>query len=374
MFFHFSINTYYDESDVSCIETMQRGYKSEDRTDSSDKDRDVDSGDLSAWEYLTTNFDDVGFLQEHDCTNPQFRENNVFARKFDVTNTPHQAIPSSYERIEFSYHDTNRHLRDDNVQEDRATHFSIGKLSQSVSCPTSSSVSCIGSQLSLMLSRFLVPLPGPNLLEGFHSKLLPTPNFASIANTNSSTNNRNRTDFQQPRDVHQHPMNLPGFNLNEHLLNRSCNIVELSSNRLGLLNPYERSCNMVELSSNPLGSLNQCEPSNEKLVVSLSQSDVHQSMDYAPPLPPHELLKPLTAYHYFYRVERDNIVQGMTSNHSYIPDPVLDFSGKKLRELLDRRWCMDPIKKRRAHRKTLGKLGFEKYVSSLCATRNMTKL
>jgi hypothetical protein len=90
------------------------------------------------------------------------------------------------------------------------------------------------------------------------------------------------------------------------------------------------------------------------------RKDIHQAMAYAPPLPPHKLLKPLTAYHYFYRVERENIVQGMSANGDQIPDSVHDYSETKLRMLLDRRWYIDPIKKKRAHRKTLGKLGFEK--------------
>jgi hypothetical protein len=328
---------------------MQRGYKSDDRTDASNNDRDVDSGDLSAWEYLTTNFDDVGFLQEHNYTHPQVGANTHSATTFDVTlqqmlSFP-QAVPLSNERIDFSCQDMNHHLRDEIVQDGRATNFSIGNLSHCILSILSHFVICIIiiiiSQLSCMLSRFLVPLPGPNIFES--AKLLHT-NLGSLSNTD----NRNRDDFQQPRldhnvliqDIRQYPMSLPGFNLTKHSLNRSCNMVELSSNQLGLLN--------------------QSAKSNEKLVVSSSQSDSHQSMGYAPPLPPHELLKPLTAYHYFYRVERDNIVQGMTSNDSYISDPVHDFSEKKLRELLERRWYMDPIRKRRAHRKTLGKLGFEK--------------
>ena len=163
-----------------------------------------------------------------------------------------------------------------------------------------------------------------------------------------TSDDRNTSGFRQPnndrneffKDIHLHHMN--GQRL-----------------RLADLN-VQKSCNMVELSSNPLGIMNQFTSSNEAWMMSSIHNDVHPLIDYAPPLPPHALLKPLTPYHYFYRVERDNIVQGMASNDDRIPGPVHDFSEKKLRELLDRRWYIDPIKKKRAHRKTLGKLGFEK--------------
>jgi hypothetical protein len=80
------------------------------------------------------------------------------------------------------------------------------------------------------------------------------------------------------------------------------------------------------------------------------------------PLPQHKLLKPLTAYNYFYRDERDNIVDGITTELDPFPNPVSDFSQSKLETLLHQRWYMDPIKKKRAHRKKHGKLGFEEYV------------
>jgi hypothetical protein len=82
------------------------------------------------------------------------------------------------------------------------------------------------------------------------------------------------------------------------------------------------------------------------------------------PLPQHKLLKPLTAYNYFYRDERDNIVDGITTELDPFPNPVSDFSQSKLEALLHQRWYMDPIKKKRAHRKKHGKLGFEEYVKA----------
>jgi hypothetical protein len=81
--------------------------------------------------------------------------------------------------------------------------------------------------------------------------------------------------------------------------------------------------------------------------------------DYSPPLPRHDLLKPLTAYNFFYRDERDNIIGGMQADGDPIPPALCDYSETKLRELLNQRWYIDPGKKKRSHRKTHGKLPFE---------------
>jgi hypothetical protein len=50
------------------------------------------------------------------------------------------------------------------------------------------------------------------------------------------------------------------------------------------------------------------------------------------------MLKPLTAYNYFYRMERDNIVHGMQRAGDPIPPPNLDFSLAKQQALLYQRW------------------------------------
>jgi len=72
------------------------------------------------------------------------------------------------------------------------------------------------------------------------------------------------------------------------------------------------------------------------------------------------LLKPLTAYNYYYRDERDNIVLGNSSDSSHdLPPPVHDFSERKRQKLLEDRWVRDPTKGKRKHRKTShGKLEF----------------
>lgn len=52
---------------------------------------------------------------------------------------------------------------------------------------------------------------------------------------------------------------------------------------------------------------------------------------------PHMMCKPLSAYNYFFRVERDNIVLGMKEN-DILPPPNCDFSPQKRRLLLHQRW------------------------------------
>ena len=75
------------------------------------------------------------------------------------------------------------------------------------------------------------------------------------------------------------------------------------------------------------------------------------------------LLKPLTAYNYYYRDERDNIVLGNSGSgdkdNDPLPPPVHDFSEGKRQKLLEDRWVRDPTKGKRKHRKTShGKLEF----------------
>jgi hypothetical protein len=55
---------------------------------------------------------------------------------------------------------------------------------------------------------------------------------------------------------------------------------------------------------------------------------------------PHEQapLKPLTPYNYFFRSERDNIVNGMQHASDPIPEPDVDFSEAKRNALLHQRW------------------------------------
>jgi hypothetical protein len=101
-------------------------------------------------------------------------------------------------------------------------------------------------------------------------------------------------------------------------------------------------------------------PSSGQSTSPSAMSDDIYAAQY--PLPQHKLLKPLTAYNYFYRDERDNIVDGITTALDPFPNPVSDFSQSRLEALLHQRWYIDPIKKKRAHRKKHGKLGFEEYV------------
>jgi hypothetical protein len=97
---------------------------------------------------------------------------------------------------------------------------------------------------------------------------------------------------------------------------------------------------------------------------------------------------PLSAYNYFYRDESENIVQGMSSPHDPLPSPISDFTPERQEKLLHQHWygyrstnwqglqpnesthcCpivarlfryVDPFKKRRPHRKTHGRIDFEK--------------
>lgn len=94
------------------------------------------------------------------------------------------------------------------------------------------------------------------------------------------------------------------------------------------------------------------------LLGPLERTEKHTPNDLSFPLPPHPLLKPLSAYNYFYRVERDNIVDRSTEPGSILPKPMLVFDQNQLESLLYQHWYNDPMKKKRAHRRSHGILGF----------------
>jgi hypothetical protein len=71
------------------------------------------------------------------------------------------------------------------------------------------------------------------------------------------------------------------------------------------------------------------------------------------------LLKPLTPYNYYYRDERDNIVLQISGENDPLPPPVSDFSIEKMESLLKQHWYVDPVRAKRIHRKTHGKMSFQ---------------
>jgi hypothetical protein len=71
---------------------------------------------------------------------------------------------------------------------------------------------------------------------------------------------------------------------------------------------------------------------------------------------PPKLLKPLNAYNYFFRAERDNLVY--ESVDGVFPPVVSDRSNAKMWDLLHQRWWVDPIKAKRKHRKQEGTVPF----------------
>jgi hypothetical protein len=71
------------------------------------------------------------------------------------------------------------------------------------------------------------------------------------------------------------------------------------------------------------------------------------------------LLKPFTPYNYFYRDERENIVNNFTKEDDPLPSPLSDFTITKMHALLYEHWYIDPVKRKRSHRKSHGKVSFE---------------
>jgi hypothetical protein len=83
-------------------------------------------------------------------------------------------------------------------------------------------------------------------------------------------------------------------------------------------------------------------------------------------MPPHQqqndiklLLKPLSPYNYYYRDERDNIVNHLINEHDALPPAVSDATQARLESLLYQHWFLDPLKEKRIHRKSHGMITFE---------------
>ena len=84
------------------------------------------------------------------------------------------------------------------------------------------------------------------------------------------------------------------------------------------------------------------------------------------------ILKPLTPYNFYYRDERNNIIQYRSSQYTLqpnddptlvvLPNPIHDFSEERLQQLLYERWYIDPYKEKRKHRKTQSTMDFREYV------------
>lgn len=91
--------------------------------------------------------------------------------------------------------------------------------------------------------------------------------------------------------------------------------------------------------------------------------DFLESQPELPPCHQHKneklLLRPLTPYNYYYREERDNIIFHISDEYDPLPLPVSNFAERRMKDLLYQRWYVDPMKKKRPHRKTHGKMGFQ---------------
>jgi hypothetical protein len=71
------------------------------------------------------------------------------------------------------------------------------------------------------------------------------------------------------------------------------------------------------------------------------------------------LLKPLSPYNYYFRDESDSIVRHLMHNNDSLPPPVSDLTEERMQSLLLQHWYTDPVKKRRRHRKTHGRISFK---------------
>jgi hypothetical protein len=80
--------------------------------------------------------------------------------------------------------------------------------------------------------------------------------------------------------------------------------------------------------------------------ITIPQNPLHQATDISIRC---EVLKPLNAYNYFFRDEQANLTRGAT--RGILPPPVDDWSECKKQKLLHERWCIDPSKPKRKHRK-----------------------
>jgi hypothetical protein len=82
----------------------------------------------------------------------------------------------------------------------------------------------------------------------------------------------------------------------------------------------------------------QCDTKISVVSADSSFSETEEPVSALAPLKVTKMCIPLTAYNYFYRNERDNIVRNMKRPGDPLPDPDHDFSQSKQEELLYQRW------------------------------------
>jgi hypothetical protein len=68
-----------------------------------------------------------------------------------------------------------------------------------------------------------------------------------------------------------------------------------------------------------------------------------------------KLHKPLIAYNYFFRDEKENLINGVYGADGSLPPPSEDWSETRRWNLLHEHWFSDPYKERRKHRKRQGR-------------------
>jgi hypothetical protein len=266
-------------------------------------DEVAEDDNLNRWEYLTQNFD------RDDC--------------FSDAKKPLDALPilppSNDDRTEFSNFDA----RTFNV---------LDAMNRNVTTIEADAAVINASSLSAYMSLQQISFPLPTMWsQNSDGTMVPTSATTNLLST------------LQPRPMMDHPV----MNCSEdRAVTTSVDMDEPT-----ILEPDPMPVDFLEGFQNKLATASdslqfaakelefrRIMQSDPKMSVVSADSDSVETISLLPPLKVTKMCIPLTAYNYFYRNERDNIVRNMKRPGDPLPDPDHDFSQSKQEELLYQRW------------------------------------
>jgi hypothetical protein len=228
--------------------------------------------------------------------------------------------------------------------------------------------------------QFTLPTEESYTLEGQHqtSAFEPTP-IHPLRSLINSANNGNRIDPIPDMDMKFESTSMPHAESKPHARNLNPTAIkpkEMNESTIATNAAFIDAKAAAYTSSFQARSLSTTAMFDRNRIVTFftatEQEEIYIWMKMPMPmdlsmqqLPPYEwhrnkklLLRYLTPYNYYFRDERDNIVGKISNDSDPLPPPTCDFSPSKLKYLLYQHWYVDPLKKKRRHRKSHGKIDF----------------
>jgi hypothetical protein len=280
--------------------------------------------DLCNWEYFTKTFDHDDILEEISVSTLQ----HDVGATLDECSTPITACVGDHatcSNAPLTVYVSNAPCRQPGSYPDKSNHLSMVAATES---PVHSQVSaprhCLSYDMQEMNCDHVVALHNMGACM-YRTKCLASTDTSAMNESERTSATEVFLDSIQAR--RQEILNTTG----------SQRTSSLGSQSKSSLNSHEAPANSA---CSPAESHHDTPASRTYLHRTYGPSANVSTRDKTPsPLQSHpKLCKPLKVYNYFYRDERDNIVNGLQNHGDELPPPVTDFSQSKYEHLLHQRW------------------------------------